>query len=124
MLKPTQTIYGSLGRFGKRGKMFQNNTLDSPKRWLDAGYRVFPCQEKKPLVEWKTENKKIFYDGNAVGLYLQGVTDFDVDNPTAHNFIKEYLKPCGAVYGRHSNPNSHYLFKGDYEFKQYVFPKF
>ena len=64
--------------------MFQNNTLDSPKRWLDAGYRVFPCQEKKPLVEWKTENKKIFYDGNAVGLYLQGVTDFDVDNPTAH----------------------------------------
>ena len=25
---------------------------------------------------------------------------------------KEYLKPCGAVYGRHSNPNSHYLFKG------------
>ena len=103
--------------------MFQNNTLDSPKRWLDAGYRVFPCQEKKPLVEWKTENKKIFYDGNAIGLYLQGVTDFDVDNPTAHNFIKEYLKPCGAVYGRHSNPNSHYLFKGDYEFKQYVFPK-
>ena len=104
--------------------MFQNNTLDSPKRWLDAGYRVFPCQEKKPLVEWKTENKKIFYDGNAVGLYLQGVTDFDVDNPTAHNFIKENLKPCGAVYGRHSNPNSHYLFKGDYEFKQYVFPNF
>ena len=77
--------------------MFQNNTLDSPKRWLDAGYRVFPCQEKKPLVEWKTENKKIFYDGNAVGLYLQGVTAFDVDNRTAHNFIKEYLKPCGAV---------------------------
>ena len=29
------------------GKMFQNNTLDSPKRWLDAGYRVFPCQEKR-----------------------------------------------------------------------------
>ena len=42
--------------------MFQNNTLDSPKRWLDAGYRVFPCQEKKALVQWQTENKKIFYE--------------------------------------------------------------
>ena len=46
---------------------------------------------------------------------IRDVTElpFDVHlmiNP-AHNFIKEYLKPCGAVYGRHSNPNSHYLFK-------------
>lgn len=103
--------------------MFQNNSLESPKAWIHEGYRVFPCNDKSPLVKWQTENKKIFYDGNAIGLYLQGVTDFDVDNPVAHTFIKEYLGKCGAIYGRLSNPNSHYLFKGDYEFKQFVIPK-
>ena len=107
--------------------MFKNNELNTPKTWLEAGYRVFPGVGKQPKknIKWSSENysEKDFNDADNIGLVLKGVTDFDVDNPVAHKFIKDYLKPGGACYGRRSNPNSHYLFKGDNPFKQFVVPK-
>ena len=107
--------------------MFQNNTLNAPKAWLDAGFRVFPCKDKLPKknIKWSTEkySAKDFVSSDNIALLLKGVTDLDIDNPVAHSFIKEYLKSCGAVYGRRNNPNSHYLFEGDVPFKQYVMPK-
>ena len=107
--------------------MFNSNTLDSPKAWLEAGFRVFPCSGKVPKknIKWSSENysEKDFNKSDNIGLVLKGVSDFDVDNPVAHRFIKEYLKGCGTIYGRKSNPNSHLLFKGDNPFKQFVVPK-
>ena len=85
MLKTYADIYGSLGRFGKRGKMFQNNTLDSPKRWLDAGYRSFHTKRRTSR-RMETENKKIFY-GNAVGLTCKVLPTL-MSITLLHNFIK------------------------------------
>ena len=58
--------------------MFKNNELNTPKTWLEAGYRVFPGVGKQPKknIKWSSENysEKDFNDADNIGLVLKGVT--------------------------------------------------
>ena len=97
--------------------------------WYDQGHEVIPCIDKKPVIkEWTKQKfqrevwKHKYHTGYQKGLKLGGKTDFDIDNHFAKRFI-ELLKSCGAIYGRKSNPNSHYLFLGELESYKYIMPK-
>ena len=94
--------------------MFKNNAPTSPQEYIDQGFDITPCREKKAYTkDWQKKKltAKDFKPNDNIGLKLKGITDFDIDNPIAQKFIKKYLKSCGAIFGRKHNPESHYLFK-------------
>ena len=94
--------------------MFKNSAPTSPKQWIDQGFDITPCSQKKAYTkDWQKKKltAKDFKPNDNIGLKLKGITDFDIDNPIAQKFIKKYLKSCAAIYGRKNNPESHYLFK-------------
>ena len=57
--------------------------------------------------EWKKK-----YTHCAMGLRLDQDIDFDIDNDLTKRFIDKYVKVKGAIYGRPTNPISHYWWRG------------
>lgn len=111
---------------------FDDGAPIKPKDYLDKGLKLTPCRNKEPILtdwpnqtttlnQWKNEFKV-----HQIGLILDGIVDFDIDNHFIHRFTGKYLKSCGAIYGREGNPLSHYLFSNDDDslksFK-FMFPK-
>lgn len=106
--------------------MFKNSAPTSPQQWIDQGFNITPCRQKKAYTkEWQKKKltAKDFNPTDNIGLKLKGITDFDIDNPIAQKFISKYLKSCGAKYGRKHNPESHYLFKQSSEFNEFNIPQ-
>jgi hypothetical protein len=107
---------------------FKDDAPVTPKDYIDLGLSVTPCNGKQPVVKnWQERGLQIEvwnhkYKGFNIGLLGKDVTNLDIDNPVIKKFIEVYLKTCGAVYGRMSNPRSHYLFKGELPFKKYTMP--
>jgi hypothetical protein len=109
---------------------FNNGAPTTYDEWCDLGYDITPCVDKRPIVQgWvdKKVVKKIWehnkYTAHQIGLKLKGKTDVDIDCHVAKKFIEVYFKSCGAIYGRESNPRSHYLFDGETPYKKYTMPK-
>ena len=111
--------------------MTSNNWDDGaptkPKDYLDKQLNITPCRNKVPILkdwpnvkttlsQWQKE-----FSSNQMGLILDGIGDFDIDNYFLSRFTGKYLKSCGATYGRKSNPLSHYLFESDAHLKSYKF---
>jgi|TARA_Y100000296_G_scaffold85610_1_gene122053 hypothetical protein len=113
--------------------------MKTPQEYLNKDYNITPCGTKDPetgefnpkrpkLPKWQDpKNKATIKDFNGkdnIGLITDLVMDLDVDNPKVKEFINlGYLKACNAIYGRKSNPKSHYVFKGQTEYKKYSLPK-
>ena len=110
--------------------------MKTPQEYLDKGYNITPCGTKDPntgefnckrpkLSEWQKHKAtaKDFNGKDNIGLILEEVTDIDIDNVIVKGFINlEYLKACSAVYGRKSNPRSHFVFKGKSTHKKFAMP--
>jgi len=108
---------------------FNNGSPESPFSWINQGYDITPCKDKRPIVtNW--QNKTIKFDQwednymtFQIGLKLNGLVDFDIDNHFVGRFVKRYLKSSGASYGRKGNPESHYLFLDELKPKKFMLPK-
>lgn len=98
---------------------------EQAKLYVKKGYSplIVKYKDKKPIVNnWQRvkvdENnfEKIFSKSNLynVGLLLGEpsgyLIDIDLDNPIAVAFAKKYLPKTKMIFGRKSNPNSHYLY--------------
>lgn len=107
---------------------FKDDAPVTPKDYIDLGLSVTPCNGKQPVVKnWQERGLQIEvwnhkYKSYNIGLLGKDVTNLDIDNSIIKKFIEVYLKTCGAVYGRMSNPRSHYLFKGETPYKKYTMP--
>ena len=108
---------------------FNNGSPTIPLDYLEQGHDITPCKNKVPIVSnWqqrkigKEEWQKQYISLN-IGLKLGGKSDIDIDNHVVKKFISRYLKSCGAIYGRKSNPRSHYLFLGELKSKIFVMPQ-
>ena len=109
--------------------------MNTVKEYMNKGLNVTPCglktkdgfQEKAPKnKKWEETKAKLsdFSIEDNIGLVLDDHSDTDVDNPVARSFInKGYLKPCSSVYGRKSNPRSHFVFKGVNKHKKFALHK-
>ena len=108
---------------------FNNGSPEDPYSWINQGYDITPCKDKRPIVSgWQNKTFKFNqwednYMPFQIGLKLNGLVDFDIDNHFIRRFVKRYLKfgvRGGASYGRQGNPESHYLFLGDLKPKKFV----
>ena len=99
--------------------------------WINLGKIIIPCLKGRPIAkDWQKPDFKITkeewknkYLHCAMGLRLDENIDFDIDNDLTKRFIDKYVKSNGAIYGRPSNPRSHYWWKGQLPKKQFVLPK-
>ena len=108
---------------------YNNGAPTTYDEWFDQGHEVIPCKDKRPVIkEWSERKfqrevwKHKYHTGYQLGLKLGGKTDIDIDNPIIKKFINLYLKSCGAIYGRKSNPSSHYLFLEELKSFKYNMP--
>jgi len=87
--------------------------------WYNLGYTLIPCDGSRAIAKkWqskdfniKKEEWKNKYLDRSLGLRLDSLVDFDIDNPKAKEFAKLWLGKCDAVFGRNHNPSSHYVWK-------------
>ena len=109
------------------------NNGDAPKtyeQWIDLDRIIIPCLKGRPIVKnWQDSNFKISkeewkkkYTHCAIGLRLDQDIDFDIDNDLTKRFIDTYIKTSSSIFGRDSNPSSHYIWKGSLTFKQFILP--
>ena len=99
--------------------------------WINLDKIIIPCLKGRPIAkDWQKPSFKITkeewknkYLHCAMGLRLDENIDFDIDNDLTKRFIDKYVKSNGAIYGRPSNPRSHYWWKGQLPKKQFVLPK-
>ena len=99
--------------------------------WINLDKIIIPCLKGRPIAkDWQKPDFKITkeewknkYLHCAMGLRLDENIDFDIDNDLTKRFIDKYVKSNGAIYGRPSNPRSHYWWKGQLLKKQFVLPK-
>ena len=99
--------------------------------WIDLGRVIIPCLKGTPEVkDWSNPDFKITkeewkqkYQHCEIALRLDQDTDFDIDNPIVQRFTNLYLKNKNAVFGRYSNPTSHYIWNDQLKFKQFILPK-
>jgi len=104
---------------------------NSYDQWIDLGRRIIPCLKGKPEVtKWSDPNLEITkeewknkYPHSAIALRLDEDIDFDIDNPLVKRFIEKYIKSCGAISGRPTNPSSHYWWKGKLNYAKFALPK-
>ena len=110
------------------------NNSDAPntyEHWIDSGRIIIPCLKGRPIIKnWQDSSFKVSkeewknkYTHCAMGLRLDQDVDFDIDNDLTKGFIDKYVKFRGAIYGRPTNPRSHYWWKGQLPKKQFVLPK-
>ena len=67
--------------------------------------------------------RKILPEKNNIGLKMDKHFDIDIDNQLCKKFLSYYMERPSAIYGRKSNPGSHWLYKGTAEYKKYSLPK-
>jgi len=99
--------------------------------WIDQGRIIIPCLKGTPEVKnWASPDFKITkeewkqkYSHCEIALRLDQDTDFDIDNSYVRRFTDIYLKNKGSVFGRDSNPTSHYVWNEKLTFKQFILPK-
>ena len=99
--------------------------------WINLDKIIIPCLKGRPIAkDWQKPSFKITkeewknkYLHCAMGLRLDENIDFDIDNDLTKRFIDKYVKSNGAIYGRPTNPRSHYWWKGQLPKKQFVLPK-
>lgn len=108
-----------------------NEGPNTYEHWIDSGRIIIPCLKGRPIIKnWQDPNFKISkeewkakYLHCAMGLRLDQDIDFDIDNDLTKRFINKYAKSSDAIYGRPSNPKSHYWWKGQLPKKQFALPK-
>ena len=99
--------------------------------WIDLGRVIIPCLKGTPEVkDWSNPDFKITkeewkqkYQHCEIALRLDQDTDFDIDNPIVRRFTDLYLKNKDSIFGRKSNPTSHYVWNEKLKFKQFILPK-
>ncbi len=99
--------------------------------WIDLGRVIIPCLKGTPEVKnWASPDFKITkeewkqkYSHCEIALRLDQDTDFDIDNPIVRRFTDIYLKNKSSIFGRDSNPTSHYIWNEKLKFKQFILPK-
>ena len=107
---------------------FKDGAPVTPKDYIDLGLSITPCNGKEPVAKgWQEKGLQIEvwnqkYKDHNIGLMGKDNTNVDIDHLAVKKFIAIYLKNCGAIYGRMSNPMSHYLFKGELPYKKYTMP--
>ena len=123
---------GDLNRPGNNmiNKFNNGDAPNTYEHWIDLGRIIIPCLKGRPIVKnWQDSNFKISkeewkkkYTHCAIGLRLDQDIDFDIDNDLTKRFIETYVKTSGSIFGRDSNPSSHYIWKGKLTFKQFILP--
>lgn len=100
-----------------------NSATDAAKlysafKWklLPITYKTKACHIKgwQNLIIKEEDIENEFVEPCNIGVLLgsSNLTDVDVDSPAALPFLK-WLPPTNAIWGRPSNPNSHYLYSGE-----------
>ena len=110
---------------------FNNGAPETYVEWIEQNHDITPCINKIPIIKgWTNQENYVLldewkkkYSKHQVGAILNDKTDFDIDNHFIKRFVGKHLKSCGAIYGRKSNPLSHYLFKGELTPFKYTMPK-
>ena len=111
--------------------------MKTPQEYLDKGYNITPCGAKNPetgefnpkrpkLKDWPKQKAtlKDFNGKDNIGMIHDQDINVDIDNQKVKGFINlGYLQSGGSIYGRKSNPESHYVFKGQTEYKKYCLPE-
>ena len=100
------------------------------EHWIDLGRVIIPCLKGLPIVkDWSNPDFKITkeewkqkYSKCEIALRLDQDVDFDIDNELTKRFIKTYIHNSGSIFGRDTNPSSHYMWKGKLDFIQFVLP--
>ena len=108
-----------------------SNAPNTYEHWIDSGRIIIPCLKGRPIIKnWQDSSFKVSkeewkkkYTHCAMGLRLDQDVDFDIDNDLTKRFIDKYVKFTGAIYGRPTNPKSHYWWKGQLPKKQFVLSK-
>jgi len=110
---------------------FKDGSPTTFEHWYDLDRTIIPCIKGIPIVKnWSDDSFKITrqewekkFSHCEIALRLDDDVDFDIDNHFIKKFVEKYLKSCGAISGRQSNPKSHYWWKGKINFKQFELPK-
>ena len=98
------------------------NKIKGPEtydQWIGLGRIIIPCIKGLPIIKgWSNPDFKITkeewkqkYSKCEIALRLDQDIDLDIDNELAKRFIKNYIKSCDSIFGRSSNPSSHYVWK-------------
>src|SRR6056300_47003 len=99
--------------------------------WINLGRVIIPCLKgTQEVKDWSSPDFKITkeewkqkYQHCEIALRLDQDTDFDIDNPIVRRFTDLYLKNKDSIFGRKSNPTSHYVWNDSLKFKQFILPK-
>ena len=110
---------------------FTDGAPTTPSEYLDLGCDITPCIGKRPvLANWQNKKTKDIdwtriknQPKPNIGLKMTGLRDIDCDNHFVKRFAGKYLLTPASTYGRKSNPNSHYIFSGETDYKIYTMPK-
>jgi len=105
--------------------------LETYEHWIDSGRIIIPLEKNRPIVKnWQNPNFKISKEDwkkahtqCAIGLRLDQLIDFDIDNDLTKKFIDKYVISSSAISGRPTNPGSHYWWKGELTNKKFTLPK-
>jgi len=100
---------------------------NNPQDYLSKKLPIIPCREGEKIPKYKTWQNMDFTEEDFsptdnIGLKWDGYFDIDIDNPIVRPFLNNFLEPCAAIYGRKSNPKSHFIFKGKPKFKKFSLP--
>lgn len=104
----------------------KQNTI---RQYLNKGLPILPCHKnsKEPKIDnWSKVTKVTAEDfgvDDNIGLRNDNTINIDVDNPLVHLHISPVKSQCKAIYGRKSNPESHYVFEGKTKYKKYKAPE-
>lgn len=100
--------------------------------WTNLGEIIVPWANGQAIApNWTSNNFKLTkeewdreYADSSLGLRLDNIIDIDVDNYIVKRFINSYLLTGSAcIFGRKTNVSSHYLWKGESKFKQFIIPE-
>ena len=111
--------------------MTKVNAPNTYEQWMDLNKVIIPCMKVIPEIEkWNDLNLKISkeewkqkFNHCEIALRLDDDVDFDIDNPLVKRFMNFYVKSCGAISGRPTNPKSHYWWKAKLKPVKFVLPK-
>ena len=100
--------------------------MNTPQDYIKKNLPIIPCNGKAPIPKNWTEIESTeadFKPGNNIGLKMEKHIDIDIDNPLCKKFLNCYMESPSAIYGRKSNPGSHWLYKGTAEYKKFALTK-
>lgn len=108
-----------------------DNAPKTYEDWLDTDHIIIPCEKKRSVVKkWSDINFKITKEewrsehvNKQMGLRLDKYIDLDIDNDFVKYFTGDYIKKCGAIFGRKNSPTNHYLWAGTVEAKKFILPR-